>query len=63
MDIERLFKMSARQRSQTTRQVCRRLEEETNLTKIYLRHSFRDGFVINIVFVCGNVKPGDLLCR
>ena len=28
--------MSARQRSQTTRQVFRRLEEETNLTKIIL---------------------------
>ena len=38
VDIERLFKMSARQRSQTTRQVCRRLEEETNVTKIYLIH-------------------------
>ena len=38
VDIERLFKMSAHQRSQTTRQVCRRAEEETNVTKIYLRH-------------------------
>ena len=38
VDIERLFKMSARQRSQTMRQVCRRLEEETNVTKIYIIH-------------------------
>ena len=60
MDIERLFKMSARQRSQTTRQVCRRLEEETNVTKIYLIHLFVGDFIINIVtivFVCGNVMP------
>ena len=39
MDIDRLFKMSARQRSQTMRQVCRRLEEETNMTKIYILDS------------------------
>ena len=60
MDIGRLFKMSARQRSQTTRQVCRRLEEETNVTKIYLIHLFGGDFIINIVmivFVCGNVMP------
>ena len=36
MDIERLFKMSTRQRSQTTRQVCRRIEEETNVSNIYM---------------------------
>ena len=39
MDIEPVFEMSARQRSQTTRQVCRHLDEETNVTKIYLQGS------------------------
>ena len=60
VDIERLFKMSVRQRSQTTRQVCHRLEEETNMTKIYLIHWFGGDFIINIVmivFVCWNVMP------
>ena len=54
MDIERLFKISARQRSQ----VCRHPEEETNVTKIYLIHGFGGDFMINIMFVvCGNMMP------
>ena len=45
MDIERLFKMSALQRTRTGRQVCRCLEEETecdqDLSRALIARCFR----------------------
>ena len=48
VDIERLFKMSARQRTCTGRQVCRRLEKETecgqSLSRTLIFSCFRREF-------------------
>ena len=53
MDIERLFKMSALQRTRTGRQVCRCLEEETKCDQDLSRALIARCFRRECSFLCG----------
>ena len=56
MDIERLFKMSALQRTRTGCQVCRCLEEETECDQDLSRALIARCFRRECSFLCGGSK-------
>ena len=58
MDIERLFKMSALQRTRTGRQVCHCLEEETECDQDLSRALIARCFCRECSFLCGGSETG-----